>query len=965
VRKVVTVLFCDLSGSTAIGERTDPEALRTLMNRYYETARSVLERHGGTVEKFVGDAVMAVFGIPVANEDDGLRAVRSAVELRDVVHALGLEARIGVNTGPVVAGDGDTFVTGDAVNVAARLEQSAGAGEILLGDDTLRLVRDAVAVETLALALKGKTGAVTAHRLVAFDAEAGGVERRLDRPMVGRGRELERLRADFAEVADRGSCRLFTLIGPAGVGKSRVVHDFLEAVGASAIVARSRALSYGEGITYWPLGEMLVQLGVDPADVIRTSPADTQLAARAIFEQRAEQRPLVLVLDDLHWAEPPMLDLVEHVVDWSRDRPIFVLCVARPELLDVRPAWGGGKLNATALVLEPLPAADAEQLVDGLLAGVELDAATRARILGTAEGNPLFLEEMASLARAADGTVEVPPTIQALLQSRLDALDRSERVVVDRGSVEGNVFHRGAVTALLSETEGNAVPGRLLALVRKEVVRPDRAQIPGEDAFRFRHLLIRETAYESLPKAVRAELHERFAEWLDAHGAVMEHDELVGYHLEQAANSRSMLDPDDPGATGLRTRACERLAKAGRAAFARGDLHGARNLLERATRLAPEGPGRRRLVPELVDALIAGAQDRDRVDELLTELAGGDDRDRATETALRIRNFPGGELGELLATLDVAQGVLADLGDTQGVARCEDARAWSYWFAAQAGPALAAYRRSYELRRGLGKTVAQPDLVNSMLQAAWFSGAHVDEIHGLLDTLEAEGDASGPLFVTALRATRARVDYAAGVTDEDVMRATTEEEVGLLEQTGALHAALTPRRFLTVTVPWLQSDLEVFERGLRLDVEISQRVGSHLYLANSLAQWAQALCEVGDVETALEAVARGRTLAHPEDVSDQLSLDLAEAFARALTGEWEEMSVVLDRAHSWAERSDLWFLPGEPDHIEYRIRALQGDHDGARGLLEGLIRKAEDRGFDRVAARYRRDLAALEAAAQG
>ena len=449
VRKVVTVLFCDLTGSTAIGERTDPEALRALMNRYYDTARGVLERHGGTVEKFVGDAVMAVFGIPVASEDDALRATRAAVELRDVVQELGLDARIGVNTGAVVAGEGDTLVTGDAVNVAARLEQAAGAGEILLGEDTLRLVRDAVTTEPLELTLKGKSGSVPAYRLQALDAQGVGLARRLERPMIGRERERARLRSDFDDVVATSGCRLFTLIGPAGIGKSRLVADFLEhVVDGSATVAGGRALSYGEGITYWPLVEMLVHLGIEPSEAIRSSPAETQLATRALLEERARDRPLVLVMDDLHWAEEPMLDLVEHVVDWSRAAPILVLCVARPELLDVRPGWGGGKLNATSILLEPLADAEARRLADGLLADLELDGETRARILATAQGNPLFLEEMAALAREADGTVDVPPTIRALLQARLDALNHDERVVVDRGAVEGQVFHRGAVTAL-------------------------------------------------------------------------------------------------------------------------------------------------------------------------------------------------------------------------------------------------------------------------------------------------------------------------------------------------------------------------------------------------------------------------------------------------------------------------------------------------------------------------------------
>ena len=408
VRKVVTVLFCDLTGSTAIGDRTDPEALRALMNRYYDAARTVLERHGGTVEKFVGDAVMAVFGIPVSSEDDALRAVRAAVELRDVVHELGLEVRIGVNTGAVVAGEGDTLVTGDAVNVAARLEQAAGAGEILLGDDTLRLVRDAVSTEAVELTLKGKSDTVPAHRLHELDASAAGVERDLQRPMVGRERERARLRADYADVVAGSTCRLFTLIGSAGIGKSRLVADFLGHVGDQAAVARGRALSYGEGITYWPLVEMLIQLGIEPSEAIRASPGETQLSTRALLERQAAVQPLVLVLDDVHWAEPPMLDLVEHIADWSRSAPILLLCLARPELLDVRPGWAGGKLNATSVLLEPLARSEVDVLAGELLAGVELDESTRARILSTADGNPLFLEEMAALARDARGNVDVP-----------------------------------------------------------------------------------------------------------------------------------------------------------------------------------------------------------------------------------------------------------------------------------------------------------------------------------------------------------------------------------------------------------------------------------------------------------------------------------------------------------------------------------------------------------------------------
>ena len=397
VRKTVTVLFADVVGSTALGESRDPEAVRAQMANWFEDARTILARHGGTVEKFIGDAVMAVFGVPRTHEDDALRAVRAAAELQRPL------LRIGVNTGEVVAGEGETIVTGDAVNVAARLEQAAGPGEVLIGMETYRLVRDAVGVEKVPpLDLKGKAAPVTAYRLLEIDTSAEGVARRLDSPLVGRRRERERLRADFEHVVSERTCQLFTLLGPAGVGKSRLVLDFVES--ADARTVRARCLPYGEGITYWPLVEVVLQLGAEPDAILGSSPPETQLAFRRLLESAAAEQPLVVVLDDLQWAEETFLDLVEHVADWSRNGPIFLLCVARPELLDSRPMWGGGKPNATSILLEPLPAGDVDQLLDNLLDGTPLDAEIRRRILTSADGNPLFVEEMIAMVREEGGT---------------------------------------------------------------------------------------------------------------------------------------------------------------------------------------------------------------------------------------------------------------------------------------------------------------------------------------------------------------------------------------------------------------------------------------------------------------------------------------------------------------------------------------------------------------------------------
>ena len=584
VRKTVTVLFADVVSSTALGEQLDPEALRRVMSRYFEAARGAVERHGGTVEKFIGDAVMAVFGIPTLHEDDALRAVRAAAELRGSLGALNehlerdsgvtLELRIGLNTGEVVAGRGESLVTGDAVNVAKRFEEAAGAGEILVGEPTHRLVRDAVEAEAVEpLALKGKGAVVAAFRIDSVKEGVPERARRLDSPMVGRDREQHLLEQGYERAVGERACHLFTVLGAAGVGKSRLVEEFLDEIAESATVARGRCLPYGEGITFWPLLEIVRQLhgedvvsgiaaqlaGDENAGLIAERVAaalglsdgagtgeETFWAARKLFEAHAHERPLVVVFDDVQWGEPTFLDLVEHITDWSRDAPILVVCMGRPELLDKRPGWGGGKFNATSVLLEPLSEDDSTQLIVNLLGRAELAPAVRARVAQAAEGNPLFVEEMLGMliddgllersngswvATGDLGKVSVPPTIQALLAARLDGLAPEERSIAERASVEGKIFHRGAVREL-SPAEAREDLGRhLQALVRKELVRPDRAAFPGEDAFRFRHLLIRDAAYEAMPKELRATLHERFAGWLEASVGerVAEYEEVLGY----------------------------------------------------------------------------------------------------------------------------------------------------------------------------------------------------------------------------------------------------------------------------------------------------------------------------------------------------------------------------------------------------------------------------------------------------
>jgi class 3 adenylate cyclase/tetratricopeptide (TPR) repeat protein len=575
-RKVVTVLFCDVVGSTALGESADPEALQALLARYFERMSGIVESYGGSVEKFIGDAVMAVFGVPVAHEDDALRACRAAVEMRDVLPELGVQGRIGVNTGEVLTGTEERLATGDAVNVAARLEQAAEPGEVLIGTETLGLVGAAVEVgDERQLDLKGKSEPVAAYALVLVNEAA---ERSHASRFVGRARELQQLVDAWDRALAGPRCELVTVVGDPGVGKSRLVAEALAQIDAR--VVRGRCLSYGEGITYWPVVEVLKQIDARP---------DDEHAARAIgsllgesetlvgtdeiawaFRKLLEaQAPLVVCFDDIQWGEETFLELIESTALLSAGAPLLILCMARPELLDRRPGW------PATLRLEPLAAEEAESLV-----GDAVQDEVRARIVRAAGGNPLFVTEMLALA-GEESDVEVPATLRALLAARLDQLDGPERTVLERGAVEGELFHRGTVQALAPEQ--TEVTPRLAALVKRDLVRPDRPQLPREDAYRFRHLLIRDAAYEALPKATRAELHRRFAEWLEQHGqSLVELDEILGYHLEQAA---CYLDELGRPNLDLLFRAGQALKAAGHRARGRGDITAAARLFERALHL--------------------------------------------------------------------------------------------------------------------------------------------------------------------------------------------------------------------------------------------------------------------------------------------------------------------------------------------------------------------------------------------
>ena len=665
-RKVVTILFSDVTGSTALGEQLDPEAVRALMGRYFAAMAAVIERHGGTVEKFIGDAIMAVFGIPTLHEDDALRAVRAAAQMREALAALNTElatergvtiqTRTGITTGEVVAGDPaaeQTLVTGDTVNTAARLEQAAAPGEILIGQPTWRLVRDAVSAEPVEpVSAKGKSLPVPAYRLVSVAAGVEGHLRRMDAPLVGRERELRQLTEAWDRAREERSPQLFTLLGAAGVGKSRLVGEFLAGVSDEARILRGRCLPYGEGITYWPLAEALRDTAaITDADdraaaqrklqALLAGERDAELlvarlataiglsdapapqaelfwAVRRTLEHLARQQPTVVVFEDIHWAEPTFLDLLDHLADWSREAPLFLLVPARPELLDARSGWAGGKLNASTVLLEALPAEATARLIEALPGGSALPETLRARITTAAEGNPLFVEELLAMLvddgvlAPSDGQwhalgdlerLAIPPTISALLAARLDRLSGDERRVAERASVVGRVFEPEAVAALSGETSPPSLELQLMALVRKELVRPDRSEVTGGDAYKFRHILIRDAAYNALPKRERAELHKRFADWLEhaAGDRTAEFGEIIGHHLEQA--HRYQTEVGGVSSDSVAARAAQWLTAAAERAWERSDWASAAATFRRAADLHPLGREGLELLEQTIWAL--------------------------------------------------------------------------------------------------------------------------------------------------------------------------------------------------------------------------------------------------------------------------------------------------------------------------------------------------------------------------
>jgi predicted ATPase len=823
--------------------------------------------------------------------------------------------------------------------------------------------------------------------------------RRLASPRVGRARARRRLHDAFDQAVGDRSCQLFTVLGLAGVGKSRLVQEFLADLGDRALVARGRCLPYGEGITFWPLTEAIKEaVGLTDADTPEEAQArlvatlaeeqDAPAAARrvaetiglaeaggsveerfsaltALFQALARERPLVAVFDDIHWAEPTFLDLVEHLAEWTRDAPILLVGLARPELVDVRPGWGGGKLNATTALLEPLSGEECTRLIGNLVGRAGLAAEVAARIAEAAEGNPLFVEEMLSmliddgLLERRDGgwvattdvsAMRVPPTIQALLAARLDQLGLQERIVIERAAVVGKVFYEPAVAELAPATVRPAVVHALGSLLRKELIRPDRPSL-GRRTYRFRHLLIRDAAYESLPKETRAELHERFGRWLEeaVRERAPEYEEVLGYHLEQAYRYRLELGPVDDAVRSLAREAAEHLGHAARRAFVRSDGPGGVNLISRAVALLPpEDPLRVELVPNV--RVVQGLEDETRwADRVLTEAveaaATTGDRRLAAQALvqrglLRLFTDPDVTADELIDTAERSTAVFAELGDEAGLARAWRLRAQAHYLVRRGGASAEASERALVHARNAGDRFEEREIVEWLAIALVLGPAPASEAADRCRQLIREAAHN--------RLLQDEVQVTAVLAPLEAMLGNLEEANELIAQvrrtTEEVHEWIWIAAFWQAYILVWQGDPAGAERALRPAYDALRHLGEKSHFSSITHALSNALYAQGRYDEAERLTRECEAASRRNDVHSQINWRATRAMVLARRGAFDEAERLAREAVAYAEGTD--FLLAHAEALEHlgEVLELAGDRSGAHDALVAAVRLHEQKG---------------------
>jgi class 3 adenylate cyclase/tetratricopeptide (TPR) repeat protein len=980
VRKTVTLIFCDIKDSTRLGEHVDAEALHEIKDRYFAAMAGVIQRHGGRIEKYIGDAIMAVFGLPRAHEDDALRAVRAALGMQlalasvneDLQRHFGiaLANRIGVNTGEVVANDtpgvDQKLATGDAVNVAARLEAAAPANGIYLGALTHALVREAVIAEAVEpLELKGKAQRVPAYRLLSFRTRGDeDAARRRNTSLVGRDDELLQLRSVYREVQEGRCVRLVTVLGDAGAGKSRLLQEIVdEAAAAQAVVLRGRCLPYGDGITFWPLREMVgMAAGIRGDDAPEAARAkmhallgDADLverlafasglsktafplhelywSARKFLERCAATRPLVVQIDDIHWAEPAFLDLLEHVLEACRDAPILLLATARHELLDERPQWGEGPCH-TRLALGPLSDSAAAQIASSLLGDAALPPEVVARTLRAAEGNPLYVEQWMSMLvdsgalrrdgdrwtwSAAAGEITVPPTIRALLEARIDQLARSERVAVEPAAVIGLEFAQPGVEALVPATARAGLSEQLLSLTRRQFIHP-AVSTEAHARYRFHHQLVRDTVYNGLLKRTRATLHAEFVRWADQLNAdrdrALEFEEILGYHLEQAHRLLAELGPLDDQGRALGSDAARRLSSAGRRALARGDFHAAANLLERAIALqAHDDPRRVELLPELAETCM-GMGDFTKARTILDEARASAERTgnrRMTASARLVTEFvhlysgdPGGSEEKLKTAHE-----LIPLLEREN-AHSELATAWRlimlvHGIAGRYSLATAAAEHSITHARRAGNDRLVARVGGILSNTALLGPTPVPEAIAQCEQLIAAGlsdrqvECSVMCTLAQLRAMNGELQAA---------RVLYQRGRAMLRDLGH-HVNAAATGLDLARVEFLGGDLGVAERELRADYEMLANMGETYYLSSMAALLSRVLRDQGKDDEALALSVTAEQASAEDDLESQSMWRAVRAPIVARAGDTTQAEGLARDAVAFARRTEATGLQAD------------------------------------------------------
>ncbi|HUQ21874.1 MAG TPA: AAA family ATPase [Gaiellaceae bacterium] len=969
-RKLATVLFVDLVGSTELVAARDPEIVRRRVDSFFDHVSHCIATHGGIVEKFAGDAVMAAFGVPQAHEDDAERAIRAAAGILDSVHGLGLEARIGVEAGEIVADERDsTFATGEAVNVAARLQQRAQPGEILIGPFARRLTIGAVETEEVGpVDLKGFGEPLIAWRLVQL-LETDGRVLSVAAPFVGREYELELLENTLARVIHSSRAHLFTIYGEPGVGKSRLAREFIEGVeGASVLVGRS--LPYGEGVTYWPLAEMvkvaagiadddpvqeavsklraccgdeavadLLALAVGVLEGIETERSQQEIAwaAREWAAELADARPLILVFEDVHWAEEPLLELIEHLAARVKESPLMILCLARPELLDIRPGWGGGRLRAAAIELEPLGLQESEELLDALLADRELSTSERRTLLEKTEGNPLFVEETTRmLLEGGTAAKRIPDTLQAMIAARIDRLPRTEKRLLQRAAVIGRIFWEEGVARLLPDVE-DLEPVLDDLLLRDFVTRESRSSISGQHAYRFKHVLIRDVAYAGLAKAARAELHQQVADWL-TEIAGEELVEIRAYHLDQAATLHEELDGKAPAE--LATRAAVALEKAGRRALAREANSSARRLLVRAVELEPTLQRRflaARAARRIAD-LPAQAVEMERVFADATE--AGDRRLQglaltalADNALMRDADLPRGR--------ELVEQALVLLEDGKPEDRYEalTMRARIGWWLGDLDDDERWIGKALEVAREIGRKDLEASATDDLASAAI---ARLDLDRAIRLVTEALELAEESGNITALGwalVSQARIDALRGRLDEAAACLDRADE--LFSQSGNAWALAR----LNNHYAWVErrrGDLPAADRRFRDAIRILKPLEDRGTLCESQRGLAQVLVVLKKIDEDERYALEARETVGPHDTISRATTRMALGIVRAAQIRDEESEALLREAVAVVEGKDLVLI--------------------RRELVTALATFLRDRGRVDEAEEYEAELAGYDAA---